>query len=172
MSVAVRLADDSIADDFPVILVAGLVAISPFMLFALLPAILIAQDRNGVYTALCPKAIASSIPGVYVVIWGFPLALVAIFILLDVHVRRVRENETLQEVNGRFFFTMVAIYTLWLSTTQLSIHFKGTFRTSIGKLLCWPGTIAAFALVVLSSLASIFMIVEDIMRIYSYIRER
>lgn len=171
MNAAMRLQDDS--DAIPFILVGGLVSICPFMLFSLLPAILISQERNGVYTELCPKAISSSIPGVYALIWGLPFAIFSIFKLLDRYCVQHQENnqkkeEKREEINIFFFLTMVSMYTLWLSMTQLSIHFNGTFRTSIGRLLCWPGTIAAFILVVFSSFASILLIVIDIMKIYSY----
>merc|ERR1719369_68762 len=95
MSATIRLHDDS--DDIPVILVGGLVCICPFMLFALLPAILIAQDRNGVYTAFCPKAISSTIPGVYFLVWGLPLALLSICASLGYYFSRRNKSTNIKK---------------------------------------------------------------------------
>jgi len=153
-STAIRVDGEFEIMEIPFVIIGGIVVLMPFMLFALLPAILIAQDKNGIHSILFPELISSSKFLVYFLLWGCPALIVLITILL------LRANS---EDDATFFFcNSMPIFTLWLSGTQISIQFQGTFRTDIGSLLCWPGTIAAFFLAPISSLAVIFMIMIDL----------
>merc|ERR1719317_435559 len=140
-----------------------MVTLMPFMLFALLPAILIAQDRNGIHTILCPEFISSSKVAVYFLIWGFPTIVMLITRLeFGWNIFKCPMKYDTEKIAILLWANLMAPFVLWLSITQILIHFNGTFRTEIGLLLSWPGTIAAFAMVVLSSLALIFVIMYDI----------
>jgi len=159
VSAVVETKDLDIPEDIPFLLISGIIILMPFMLIALLPAILIAEDRNGIHSILCPEVISSNKLAVYCTVWGIPMILFLIYYLAN---RYIWESDAL----GLAFCNLITLYTIWLSLTQLSIHIEGTFRTDIGLLLCWPGTIAAYALLGLSSVLLIFLFMFDIAAIY------
>lgn len=136
-------------NEIPWVIVCGILVFMSFMLFALLPAFLVAEARNEFWTSLCPEAISSNVAAVYFIIWGLPLTIDLIFVSKCIPNTDVREG---------FCVFVILVYCLWLSMTHISIHIYGTFRTDIGLLLCWPGTIAAVVLFVFSSFALIYIL--------------
>jgi len=137
---------DGISEVMVVVLI-GIFILLIVVLIALLPAILIAQDRNGIHTALCPEVISSYKLWVYCTVWGIPMTVYSIHKLtvyltdkLTKHSIRKRKSVLLFSLN------LIAPYSLWLCLTQLTIHKKATFRTDFGLILYSPAIAAAVVL--------------------------
>jgi len=70
------------AQDLTEVLSVGFAVTMLFILFALFPAFLLAQNRNAVHVLLCPEAIFSSIPLSYLLFWGVPIGLTTILVVI------------------------------------------------------------------------------------------
>jgi len=118
------------------VIIFGIFILLLFVLVALLPAIIIAQDRYGIHSTLYPELISSSKPAVYGIVWGIPVVVYLIYELTKHSILKTKSALLLS-------FHLILPYILWLCQIQLSINKKATFRTDIGLILCYPVNLAA-----------------------------
>jgi len=159
LAISTRDGDFDISS-FLLIIFVGLSFILPFMLVALLPPVLLAQDRNGIHTILCPVSISSNIGATYALFWCLPFPVI---IACGYFVRQMVLKD---DTHFALFCTPPSMYVLWMSLTYISYNpfredseiEKGTFRTSFAKSVYMLGFVSAL-FVLLLSLATIVIFI-------------
>lgn len=132
--------------DFAFFLINGFAATMLFILVALFPACVVAQNRNAVDVPLCPKANFSSIPLTYFLFWGIPILLILLYAILFGCLGRGKKDLDAHTHVYYVLLPLLGAHFVWISIIQIWIQFNGTFRTEIGQALCWPGSLTAILL--------------------------
>jgi len=97
-----------------------------------MPAFMVAQGKNEVRIPTFPSAVSKSV--------GLSYSVPATLAIL-LFVRHFYSNTN---VTGRLGDFLEGFFTLWIVSTQILIQFRGEFRTSLGRHICWFWTIGAY----------------------------
>jgi len=110
-----------------------------YTFFFLLPAFILAQNRNSVIIPIFPEVFSSSV--------GLAYLMVYLTWYTAIYSKSFMLNRKYGDGNNSFRLSILlvsAVSTIWLSMIQIWIQFYGVFRTNLGRIISYYWTIGAF----------------------------